>query len=308
MGHSSVRQTAGRASLRTVRPDGTPIYRYTPPLGAPAVWLTCMDADPEPILVERDHRHAHDFWVLVYVEHGTGVLGIDGRDVPLRDGALYAVPPGQVIGAGSVHAFTDSRAWAVAFTPDAVPALAATSPLALEHHPLLALFVADDGALVPAPDRPRWTGWLAELQEELAEPDRLGTYDAVAGVLTRMLVAAARLAPGTASPPDPLVARVFDEIEARYRTPVSAAQIAQSLGYTAGHLTTALRRRTGRTLGDWITERRLTEVRRLLRETELPLGVIAGRTGLGDASYLVRRFRGRYGVTPERWRRAQRRP
>lgn len=305
MGRSSVRQPSGRTTLRTVRSDGTPVYRYTPRLGAPPVWLTCMDSDHEPITLERDHRHAHDFWVLVYVEHGDGVIGIDGRDVPLRDGALYGVPPGQVIGAGSVHAFTHSRVLAVAFTPDAIPALASISPLALDHHPLLALFAAD-GALVPTQDRPRWTGWLAELEEELAESDRIGTYDAVAAVLTRMLVASARLAPTTATPPDPLVARVFDEIEARYRTSVSAAEIARSLGYTAGYLTTVLRRRTGRTLGEWITERRLTEVRRLLRETELPLGVIAVQTGLGDASYLVRRFRGRFGVTPERWRRSQR--
>lgn len=52
----------------------------------------------------------------------------------------------------------------------------------------------------------------------------------------------------------------------------------------------------------------MTEVRRLLRETDLPLGVVASRTGLRDATYLVRRFRIRYGNTPERWRRSQRQP
>jgi AraC-like DNA-binding protein len=50
----------------------------------------------------------------------------------------------------------------------------------------------------------------------------------------------------------------------------------------------------------------MTEVRRLLRETDLPLGVVAARTGLRDASYLVRRFRDRYGTTPQRWRLSQR--
>jgi AraC-like DNA-binding protein len=50
----------------------------------------------------------------------------------------------------------------------------------------------------------------------------------------------------------------------------------------------------------------MTEVRRMLRETDLPLGVVASRTGLRDATYLVRRFRDRHGVTPERWRRGQR--
>ncbi|AYY14855.1 AraC family transcriptional regulator [Actinobacteria bacterium YIM 96077] len=43
----------------------------------------------------------------------------------------------------------------------------------------------------------------------------------------------------------------------------------------------------------------------MLRETDLPLDVIAARTGLRDATYLVRRFRDRYGITPQRWRHSQ---
>jgi AraC-like DNA-binding protein len=114
------------------------------------------------------------------------------------------------------------------------------------------------------------------------------------------------LAPAAPSRPDPVVERVFDEIEATFREPVSAGDIARALGYTPGHLTTVVRKRTGRPLLEWITERRMTEVRRMLRETDLPLGVVAARTGLRDATYLVRRFRDRYGVTPQRWRRSQR--
>ncbi len=100
--------------------------------------------------------------------------------------------------------------------------------------------------------------------------------------------------------------RVFARIEATFHEPVSAADVARALGYTPGHLTTVIRQRTGRPLLEWITERRLTEVRRLLRETDLPLDVVAARTGLRDAGYLVRRFRQRYGTTPQRWRRDRR--
>jgi AraC-like DNA-binding protein len=50
----------------------------------------------------------------------------------------------------------------------------------------------------------------------------------------------------------------------------------------------------------------MTEVRRMLRETDLPLDAVAARTGLRDATYLVRRFRNRYGITPQRWRRTER--
>lgn len=254
-----------------------------------------------------DHRHAHDFLVLVYVEEGAGSFAVDIAERPLRAGEVHAVPPGRVIGFSAVSQLARCQALSVAFTPDAVPALAAVSPLARAHHPLLAVFAPGVGhGLVAEPDRARWSAWLTELADELADPGRLGALEVVAGLLTRVLVAAARLAPSAPGAPDPLVERVFDEIEATFREAVSVGDLARALGYTPGHLTTVVRERTGRPLLEWITERRMTEVRRMLRETDLPLGVVAARTGLRDATYLVRRFRQRYGITPQRWRRSQR--
>ncbi|WP_314171386.1 AraC family transcriptional regulator [Streptomyces winkii] len=320
MGHSSVDDstevpstgvlsTGVPSTLRTVRPDGTPVYRYRQRPGVPPVWVTRFDTAAAHAHLPPDHRHAHDFFVLVYVEEGAGSFTVDGAERPLRAGDVHAVPPGQVIGVASVTGLAHSRAWSVAFTPDAVPALASVSPLAWAHHPLLALFAPGAGPCRAAePGRASWSGWMAELAEELADPDRLGAHEAVAALLTRILVAAARLAPPAPGTPDPLVDRVFAEIEERFREPVSAADVARALGYTPGHLTTVLRRRTGRPLLEWITERRMTEVRRMLRETDLPLDAVAARTGLRDATYLVRRFRARYGTTPQRWRRTMASP
>jgi AraC-like DNA-binding protein len=245
--------------------------------------------------------------VLVYVEEGSGSFTLDGADQPLRAGDVHAVSPGQVIGVAAVAELTHSRAWSVAFTPDAIPALASVSPLAWAHHPLLALFApgAEPGRVAEA-DRASWSAWMADLAEELADRDRLGAHEVAAALLTRILVATARLAPPAEGTPDPLVERAFAEIEERFREPVSATDVARALGYTPGHLTTVLRQRTGRPLLEWITERRMTEVRRMLRETDLPLDAVAARTGLRDATYLVRRFRARYGITPQRWRRTER--
>ncbi|MET9023441.1 AraC family transcriptional regulator [Actinopolymorpha sp. NPDC004070] len=309
MAHPSVGASRERSQrLRTLRSDGTPVYRYEHRLGVPPVSVECLDADGAHAGFPPVHRHAHDFLVLVYVEDGVGSFSVDGTDWPLRPGQVHAVPPGQVVDVSAVMALTRCRAWSVAFTPDAVPALAAVSPLAWATHPLLAMFAPAAGhGLVPEPDRARWSAWLADLSEELADPHRLGAGEVVAGLLTRVLVAAARLAPdASVGAPDPLVEQVFSQIEATFRDPVSVGDIARALGYTPGHLTTVVRERTGRPLLEWITERRMTEVRRMLRETDLPLGVVAARTGLRDATYLVRRFRDRYGITPEKWRRSQR--
>ena len=308
MAYSSVEGSSGPSvRLRTVRPDGIPVYRYQPRPGVPPVAVTRFDFGTDDTGLPPDHRHAHDFLVLIYVDEGAGSFAVDGTDRPLREGAVHAVSPGQVVEVSAASELTRCRAWSVAFTPDAVPALAAVSPLTWARDPLLALFAPDAGhGVVAGPDRARWSSWLADLAGELADPGRLGAGEAVAGLLTRILVAAARLAPSAPRVPDVLIERVFDEIEARFREPVSATDVARALGYTPGHLTTVVRERTGRPLLEWITERRMTEVRRMLRETDLPLGVVAARTGLRDATYLVRRFRTRYGTTPERWRRSQR--
>ncbi|GAA5123540.1 AraC family transcriptional regulator [Haloechinothrix salitolerans] len=307
MAHSSVQSAAGApSSLRTVRPDGTPIYRYDQRPGVPPVSVSRFDTETAHAELP-DHQHAHDFLVLVYVEEGAGTFAVDGVERSLHAGDVHAVPPGQVVGVSAVTELARCRAWSVAFTPDAVPALAAVSPLAWAQHPLLALFASDAGiGRVAEPDRERWSAWLTELAGELADPGRLGASDVVTALLTRLLVATARLTPAAQRQPDPLVERVFDQIETTFREPISATDVARALGYTPGHLTTVIRERTGRPLLEWITERRMTEVRRMLRETDLPLDVIATRTGLRDATYLVRRFRERYGITPRRWRRGQR--
>jgi AraC-like DNA-binding protein len=284
MGHSSVLGSPElRSRLQTVRPDGTLIYRYWQRPGLPPVSVTRFDTEVAHAHLPPDHRHAHDFFVLLYVEQGVGSVRVDGAERPLRAGGLHAVSPRQVIGIGAAAEIARGRAWSVAFTPDAVPAFSSVSPLAWMHHPLLALFAFDAGPVrIAGPDRANWSAWLADLAEELAGPVRLGTYEAVAALLTRILVASARLAPSVPAPPDPLVERVFAQIEATFREPVSAADVARALGYTPGHLTT------------------------VLRETDLSLDAVAARTGLRDASYLVRRFRNRYGITPQRWRRTQR--
>ena len=86
--------------------------------------------------------------------------------------------------------------------------------------------------------------------------------------------------------------------------PLSLRDVAGAVGLTPGHVTTVVRRRTGRTVQQWITERRLREARRLLHDTDLTVGAVAARVGFRDAGYFVRRFRAEHGVPPGRWRAA----
>ena len=105
---------------------------------------------------------------------------------------------------------------------------------------------------------------------------------------------------------EPLLAAVFEFIEERYHEPISLATIATAVGLTPGHLTTVVRRKTGRTVQRWIIERRMAEARRLLRETDLTVEAIVARAGYRQPSFFIKHFRRDHMVTPATWRRRTR--
>jgi AraC-like DNA-binding protein len=99
-----------------------------------------------------------------------------------------------------------------------------------------------------------------------------------------------------------LLADVFAVIDRRHSQPLSLRDVAGELGMTPGHLTTVVRRRTGRTVQEWIIERRMAEARELLAETDLPVAEVAGRVGVPDPGYFSRLFTRSHGTSPRKWR------
>ncbi|NNH08455.1 helix-turn-helix transcriptional regulator [Cellulomonas fimi] len=318
--------------VRRRRADGAPVVGYDRRPGrAPVGAESFTGPEMAGAALPTGGPHAHDFLLLVHVERGSGEVTVDGRTVRLAEGDVCLLAPGQVV-AGASSDDPGTRAWVVFFTADAVPG-ATTAPLAWRHHPLLSAFAAvGDGQPtlhLPEDERASWAALLPVLAAEAPAhghpPTRPGTREAATAALTLLLVSVARLAPhplrpdeapgsvpgraedvATARGGDPLVTAVLAAVEELYARPVSTRDVARALGYTPGHLTTAVRERTGRTVLEWLTERRMIEARRLLAETDLPVAVVAERTGHRDAAYLVRRFREQHGVTPAQWRRGTR--
>jgi AraC-like DNA-binding protein len=105
---------------------------------------------------------------------------------------------------------------------------------------------------------------------------------------------------------EPLLAKVFAFIEAHYEESISLSDVSAALGLTPGHLTTVVRRKTGRTVQSWITERRMAQARRMLVETDQTVAQVGRSLGYGDPVYFSRTFRQANGTTPVKWRRAAR--
>jgi len=289
--------------------DAVRLMGFPRTAGLPAISVRRWTGLPDDAAT-RD-AHAHDFLVLLFVERGAGVVRVDGRDHAVTGGDAFVIAPGAVIATHRGHADDGAVIWAVFFPADAVDPSAVASLVSWRTHPLLSAFVGGGrGArrlTVPPGERAAWLAQLVDLDTEL-RGRREGYADAARAHLALLLVRLARLDPESAGPgAEPLLAAVLDVIDARFREPISLRDVAAAVGLTAGHLTTVIGRRTGRTVQQWITERRMREARRLLGDTDLAVAEVARRAGYREAGYFVRRFRAAHGVTPAVWRRAGRR-
>ncbi|WP_341531852.1 AraC family transcriptional regulator (plasmid) [Nostoc sp. UHCC 0302] len=99
---------------------------------------------------------------------------------------------------------------------------------------------------------------------------------------------------------------VFDYIEANYHQSITLSDVAIAVGYSAAYLTNLVRRKTGKTVNDWIFERRMLAARTLLLETNQPINQIAFVVGYQYEGYFFRQFRQFHGTTPQAWRNIQR--
>ncbi|HEY2196076.1 MAG TPA: AraC family transcriptional regulator [Actinomycetospora sp.] len=291
--------------------DGLPVMGYARAPGVPAVTVHRRSGpgrDGGALL----GAHIHDFLVLIYVERGGGRLRVDDRTWSLASGHVVVVAPGAVVTPLDEPTEADAQVWTVFFPADLVDPDAPSSPLAWRAHPLLYPFTrggrpGGERLHLPPDDRATWVAELSALAAELTER-RDGYAEAARARVTLLLVRLGRLAADVPADlrehDETLVAAVFDALEARFCEPITARDVAAAVGRSPGHVTTVVRRRTGRTVGRWVTERRLQEARRLLATTDLTVAAIAHRVGYRDPGYFIRRFRTAHGLAPQEWRRA----
>ena len=298
------------------RGDGLPVRAFEAVPGVPPVSVLRFPGR-EFSLGENAHgdAHTHDFLALVYFERGGGSLRLGDREWQIEAGDAYVIAPGEVVGSWAGTSGSHRAAgWTASFPPEVLGDRAPGTFLSWRAHPLLFPFVggAAGGAQrlkVPPEERRSWSERFSALDAELRGRQD-GYREAVLSHLTLLLVELSRLAADVVGnlrlKDEPLLAGVFGFIEERYREPISLKDVARAVGLTPGHLTTVVRRKTGRTVLEWIVERRMAEARRLLVETDLSVEEVGRGVGYADAGYFARAFRRAHDATPLSWRRAGR--
>ncbi len=303
----------GRTRERDRRGGGPSVFTFEAAPGAPLV--STLRFGPRPAAPEDlPGPHSHDFLALLYFERDGGTLLSGQKGWELKAGDAIVSSPGEV---HDPRGLAEAEGWAVFFPAEVLAPSGSGALLSWRSHPLLFPFAAGvDRAgvgarrlVVPPEDRPSWSARLSALDLELRER-RDGYREAALAHLTLLLVDVGRLAAEMVGElrlnDEPLLAAVFGFIEDRYGEHLSLKDVARAVSLSPGHLTTVVRNKTGRTVLEWIAERRLAQARRLLVATDLSVEEVGHRVGYNDPTYFVRSFRRAHGTTPLGWRRAGR--
>ncbi|RTM00426.1 AraC family transcriptional regulator [Ancylobacter aquaticus] len=95
-------------------------------------------------------------------------------------------------------------------------------------------------------------------------------------------------------------------MQARLGGPLTIKEIARACQITPSHFARAFRGTFGRAPYRYLTDLRITEAKRQMMETDLPLSTIAMMCGFTDQSHFTRVFRRLVGTSPGLWRQSPR--
>ncbi|MBR5140293.1 MAG: helix-turn-helix transcriptional regulator [Clostridia bacterium] len=100
----------------------------------------------------------------------------------------------------------------------------------------------------------------------------------------------------------PIVQKVIITIDADLSADLSLSSLAESQNVSAGYLCTLFRKETGKTLIEYIREKRIQHARHLLATTHLQIQTVALNCGIVDVQYFSKTFKKLVGKTPKEFR------
>ena len=96
---------------------------------------------------------------------------------------------------------------------------------------------------------------------------------------------------------------IMEIIDSKYSDiNLSVEAVADEIGFTASYITKIFKQYTGKTVIEYINEKRIDNAKRLLTQTSESVAVIAEKSGFANITYFHRAFKKVVGVTPSVYR------
>lgn len=101
---------------------------------------------------------------------------------------------------------------------------------------------------------------------------------------------------------NPIIQKVVDSMTSSFHTNLTLNGLARQFNVSPSYLSTLFKKETGQSFTEYLTQKRLSFAKKLLRETDLPINVIATECGIADNNYFARIFKTHEGMTPAHYR------
>lgn len=136
-----------------------------------------------------------------------------------------------------------------------------------------------------------------------ARIEQLSTIEAIPSLMVEMFRGYCRLVRSHAmkhySPP---VQKVITLVDSDLTANLSLRTLAQALNVSGSYLSTLFKKETGKTLTEYINERRIHHAMHLLRTTRLQVQTVAQHCGIVDVQYFSKVFKKITDMTPKEYR------
>ena len=141
---------------------------------------------------------------------------------------------------------------------------------------------------------------VENIQDSFLNTDRFGDFlipfrEMVSDVINRQALEAKNRN-------ENLAKEVCDYIDMHLAEDISINSIAQRLAVSEGHLSRLFKKVTGKSVVEYITEKRMEEAKRLLVETSMNIEKISNLSGYRTPHYFGQKFKETYGYTPTQYR------
>ena len=149
--------------------------------------------------------------------------------------------------------------------------------------------------------------YLDRLSSDFARRiEALTTTEAVGMLMNELFRGYCRLVRKNAtSQYTPPIERTILYIDLNISGDLSLTRLAEEQSINASYLSSLFKKETGRTLTDFINERRVHAAARLLRNTKLQIQTVAQHCGIADVNYFSKIFKKYTGKTPGEYRKEQ---
>lgn len=253
-----------------------------------------------------DHIQRHNYFSLIWLMEGSGVLKADFSEYSFDKNSLLAFSPYQPF---MISKAKNIKGVAIHFHPEFF--------CILKHHKEIScngiLFNNIYNPPITLVDEPAETTLkmvLGQIKEEMQNP-ALAQYELLISYLKIFLITASRLKAqqqpeakkATATIKEPFILQnLKDAIETHFRTKHSASNYADLLNITPKALAKITKSHFNKTLTDLISERIIIEAKRELYLTNKPVKEIASELGYEDEHYFSRFFKNNSNVSPQLYR------